>query len=118
MTDEEIKSALGSQPKPTETPMHTRPASEIVGVTDAHALTFARAKKLIDQDGWLHCWNCDVACDWHVSLHCTTCRVRSIYSAPERQREERRLEREKRDTEQEQSRPIQRVANRSFRDDY
>lgn len=114
MTDEEIQAALGSLPKPADPPMKTAPIGELLGCSDAHAATYARAKGLIDADNRLHCWNCHQVTDWHVSLHCPACRVESRVRAPER----RRIERETAmaTKQREQARPV--AAPRSFRDGY
>jgi len=120
MTADEIEDALARGawvPKPSG-PNPARPVSEVVGCSDHDALVMARAKRLVDQDNILHCWNCGTACDWHVSLHCAPCRVTERRERPERQRVEREAQRAQRQREQEQSRPQQRVANRSFRDEY
>ncbi len=115
MTDDELRASLPHrEPKP-EKPSPARPLSEIVMVTDEQALVWARKFGLIDADGMLHCGHCRQICDWHVGLQCATCRA----EAPYRQRERERQEREARSRQaQEQSRPQQRVAGRSFRDEY
>jgi hypothetical protein len=117
MTDEEIQAALASRPRPAAPPMKTRPVSEILAVTDEHALTMARKFGLLDDQGYLHCGHCKAVCDWHVSLHCPACRA----SAPARQRDREQQERERIATQrrdQEQSRPVQKVSGRGFRDGY
>lgn len=112
MTDEEIRASLASQPRPPASPSRTLPVKDILGCSDDHALTIARSRGLIDADNMLHCWHCKEVCDWHVSLHCFDCRA----GAPARKRERERAAELKRD--QEQSRPVQRVSGRSFRDGY
>ena len=82
------------------------------------ARALAARHNLIDQDGNLTCWNCYQPCPWHVSLHCTPCRVSSIAGAPERRRLEYEARKSQEQREQEQSRPQQKVGGRSFRDDY
>lgn len=117
MTDEELEASLASRPRPPAPPMKTRPVSEILGCSDDHALAIAKSKGLIDRDNMLHCWHCKAICDWHVSLHCFDCRA----GAPARKREREQQERERAAAErreQEQSRPVQRVGGRSFRDGY
>ena len=119
MTDEELRASLGNRPSLPERPSPVQHVSESLGCSDAHAAVFARAKGLIDADNMLHCWHCSEVCDWHVSLHCAPCRI----SAPDRKRERDRIERERQLAErqreqQEPSRPQQRVAGRSFRDEY
>ena len=116
MTDDELRAALPHRDPKPEKANPARHVSEIVGCDDQHAATFARAKGLIDADGMLHCWKCSEVTDWHVSLHCAPCRVESRARAPERRRLEQDAARRQRD--QEQSRPQQRVAGRSFRDEY
>lgn len=121
MTPEELEAALARgawvSAKKTSAPNPLQPLGVTLGCSDAHALTIARARGLIDADGWLHCWHCKEATDWHVSLHCPGCRA----SSPARKREQDRREREQRAEEQrrqEPSPPAQRVGGRSFREDY
>lgn len=123
MTPEELDEALRrgawvTPPKPATAPSPTRPVSESLGCSDAHAATMARALGLIDAEDRLHCWSCGEPCDWHVSLHCAGCRLDTIRNEPERQRQERARQKLARQHEQQQQSQPQRVANRSFRDGY
>lgn len=113
MTAEELEAALsrGAWVTPSTAPNPIRPVSEIVGVTDEHALVMARKFCLIDDQGFLHCGHCKQITDWHVGLHCPDCRA----SAPARQRERERLELDRRQAEPP---PAERVVPRSFRDGY
>lgn len=118
MTADEIQAALdrGAWTAPPPSPNPARPVAECIGCSDRDALAMAQAERLIDADGMLHCWKCNTVCTWHVSLHCTGCRLETIRSAPDRRRDEYRAEVARR--QQEPSRPVQKVGNRSFRDGY
>lgn len=93
------------------------------GLADAieqGAREWAREWRLIDAQGQLHCAQCRKVTEWHVSLHCLVCRVDEQRERPERLRRERE-ERQRMAEQQrleEQSRPVQRVGGRSFRDGY
>ncbi|HEU4582676.1 MAG TPA: hypothetical protein VFS67_30675 [Polyangiaceae bacterium] len=104
-------------PAPQPSPVEPMGAGVTQAMEDC-ALALARKHRLINHLGQLYCWNCAERCDWHVSLHCTPCRVEAIRQAPERRRQEwldRRREQERaRQQEQEQSRP--RATGRGFRD--
>lgn len=104
-----------SQPSPVQSM-----GAAIADAIEECALALAHRHRLIDQEGQLHCWHCGGPIGWHASLQCVLCRR----DAPRRKREQDERERAHRERqrleelrEQEQSRPVQRVANRSFRDD-
>lgn len=123
MTAEQLDAALarGAWVSPPREASPVQPMGAAIADTmEACALALARRHRLIDAAGQLHCWNCGGPCGWHVSLHCVLCQAEERRTRPERRRRERervRLEWERAAREQEeQSRPVQRVANRSFRD--
>lgn len=120
MTPADLQAALdrGAWVAPAATPSPVLHVSAALGCSDEHAVTVARAKGLIGADGMLRCWNCSVVTDWHVSLHCTPCRVESKRTDPERRRSEWLSRQQESKQEQEQSRPVARVGGRSFRDGY
>jgi len=115
MTPDDLDTALRSahQARPLP-PSKTRPLSEAIGCSDEDARKMADHLGLIDDQEMLHCWNCRGVCNWHVSLHCDPCRERSIRNEPDRRRQERQAEIERRNLEMQKSAP--RVAGgRSFR---
>ena len=57
--------------------MKARVEPSAISLEDA-AVAIARNHQLIDAEGWLHCWNCGITCDWHISLHCDPCRRATI----------------------------------------
>ncbi len=118
MTPEELEARVQAN-APAQKPQAPSPVqhvSQAIGCSDQHALTMARAKKLIDANNILHCWTCGDPTDWHVSLHCPVCRVDGLRRSQERQEQQRRACAERR--QEEQSRPQQKVGGRSFRDEY
>lgn len=119
MTPEELDEALRrgawvAKPGPASP---VAPLGDAIAATEDCAVALARKHRLIDDQDTLHCWNCGSPCDWHVSLHCVPCRVRSVREAPEHRRLEYQRQEAERRRQLERSAPVQRVANRSFRDE-
>lgn len=120
MTPEELDEALrrGAWVAPPKPASPVQPVGGALGdmIGDCDQ-ALAGKHRLIDDQNQLHCWNCGDPTDWHVSLHCTPCRVRSVREAPERRRLEYQRQEAERRRELERSSPVQKVANRSFRDE-
>lgn len=129
MKADEIEAALerGAWVSPPRAPSPLQPIAGDVAVDPRHVRNMAEAHRLIGDGDQLHCWGCSDRgirnpIDWHVSLCCFECRAEERRTRSDRQRREWQ-DRQARDKaaatvrEEEQSRPQQRVANRSFRDD-
>lgn len=123
MTAEQLQAAMdrGAWVSPPREALPVQPMGAAIADTmEACALALARRHRLIDGEGQLHCWNCGGPCGWHISLHCVLCQAEERRTRPERRRRElerQRLERQRERDEEQKSRPVQRVANRSFRDE-
>lgn len=120
MKHEEIQAALDrgawvSQPE--RSPLQPIGDSTGQAVEDC-ARDLARLHRLLDADGQLHCWHCGRPCPWHVSLLCgDRCRAEVRRQGDAQRQRERQVEVDRKAREREQSRPVQRVANRRFGDD-